>query len=405
MNERNERRNKFEKVEKIEKVDKIDKVEKIEKLERTEKNNTIINSMLSDLTALQQDLVLKLNKDFNPSNLKPMNLKSESKNDKSGKSPISSNKNLPKGFIIHPKQKDEDKRSSGSGSGSSSINKIITVDLSSPKIEIIEKRPAIRNFVNTKVVNLDLSAINDRKPSKEKVFDRSKSDKLFDLNKRSQSVSKKFGHVPTVKTSLYSEDEVYDQIKKTNNTTFSRNSSMSLKAARSLSKAQKTSSNNESLNDSEVSLCLSENNNINFNFNSIKLKLEEIKKIMVPQNEQKSRRSVSPIKINYGTLNNLKVSPNFKGSTPTNKVNFNLTGNSNDNEDLIHYIMNSTSNEDKPQNIKENKMNLQSYINFQSGIGNGSGSGYSNICNAKQNIRFLNLVRSKKKKLDEIFKV
>ena len=71
--------------------------------------------------------------------------------------------------------------------------------------------------------------------------------------------------------------------------------------------------------------------------------------------------------------------------------------------------MNSTSNEDKPQNIKENKMNLQSYINFQSGIGNGSGngsgSGYSNICNAKQNIRFLNLVRSKKKKLDEIFKV
>jgi hypothetical protein len=384
MNERNERKNKF------------DKFEKIEKLDRMEKNNAVINSMLSNLSSLQQDLALKLGKDLNPSNLKTMSVKSDNKTEKSGKSPMASSKNLPKGFIVHPKQKEEEKRSSGSGSGSSSINKIITVDLSTPKIEMIEKRPAMRNFVNTKVVNLDLSAINDRKTSKEKVFDRSKSDKLFDLNKRSESVSKKFVHVPTVKTTLYSEDEVYDNIKKTNNTTFSRNSSVSLKAARSLSKAQKTSSNNESLNDSEVSLCLSDNN-VNFNFNSIKVKLEEIKKIMLPHNEQKSRRSVSPIKINYGTLNTLKINPNLKGSTPTNKANFNLTGNSNENEDLIQFIMNSTNNEDKPQNNKDNKLNLQNYINFQ----NGSGS----LGNGKQNIRFLNLVRSKKKKLDEIFKV
>lgn len=347
--------------------------------------------MLNNLNSIQQDLVLKLSKDPNPGNLKTMNgNKTDNKPEKMQKSPILSSKILPKTINVKP-MKEEDNRNSYSN------NKIITVDLSTPKVEAVERRQ-MRNYVNTKVVNLDLSAINDnpkvqiRRQGKEKTFDRSQSDKLFDLNKRSESVSKKFVHVPTVKTSLYTESEVLEHIKRANAAPVSRNSSVSLKTARSLSKAQRNSSASESLNDSEVSLCLSDNN-VNFNFNLMKIKLDEIKRVMLPMDDSKSRRSVSPIKINYGSLKmNKSLKDSLKESTPTSKNN--ITAILNDTNDEVLQILNANNSTeerllDKP--VRGSKVILQNYINFQS--------------NGKQNIRFLNLVRSRKKKLDDLFKL
>ena len=376
INERNERKNKFEKIEKTDKL---------------ERSNAVLNNMLNNLNSIQQDLVLKLSKDPNPGNLKTMNVnKSDNKSEKMQKSPILSSKILPKTIHVRSMKEEENRISNSS-------NKIITVDLSTPKVEVVERR-LMRNYVNTKVVNLDLSAINDnpkaqmRRQIKEKTFDRSKSDKLFDLNSRSESVRRKFVHVPTVKTSLYTESEVLEQIRRTNAAPVSRNSSVSLKTARSLSKAQRNSSANESLNDSEVSLCLSDNN-VNFNFNLMKIKLDEIKRVMQPMDDSKPRRSVSPIKINYGSLKiNKSFKDSLKESTPTSKSN--LTAILNDtNEEVIQILYANNSTEERPldKSAKGSKVILQNYINFQS--------------NGKQNIRFLNLVRSRKKKLDDLFKL
>jgi hypothetical protein len=163
-----------------------------------------------------------------------------------------------------------------------SINKVVTVDLISEVNK--EKRPS-KQYINTKVVNLDLYSSGESTLSS-KNLNYCKSENLIELNENQQTKKKKYVHVPTVETKLYSDQSMQD----TNENQISRNSSLSLKNARS-NKRKLASSTNESMNESQDS------QGEKFNLNSLNLQLDEIKSI----NKlilQKEGRSVSPMTIN-----------------------------------------------------------------------------------------------------------
>jgi hypothetical protein len=163
-----------------------------------------------------------------------------------------------------------------------SINKVVTVDLTREGNK--EKRFS-KQYINTKVVNLDLYSSSESTLSS-KNLNHCKSENLIEFNDNPTMKKKKYIHVPTVETKLYSDQSRQDS----NENQISRNSSLSLKNARS-NKRKLASSTNESMNESQDS------QGEKFNINSLNLQLNEIKSInkLILQKEE---RSVSPMTVN-----------------------------------------------------------------------------------------------------------
>lgn len=215
-----------------------------------------------------------------------------------------------------------------------SVNKIVTVDLRKEDENSSNKKPK-KSYINTKVVNLDLFSSSESNRSF-KNLNNCKSENHIDSD--DNKLKKKFIHVPTVETKLYSDEHHIESSEKQT----SRNSSISLLNARS-NRKKITSSTNDSLNESQESY------GDRFNISNLNQQLNEIKsfKRKVSQNDG---RSLSPMKLEPA-YDNSKIE--------INKRNFS--------QDPHNYT------------LKNTKINYNNIFNFNSD---------------KKSLSFLNYVRS-----------
>ena len=144
-------------------------------------------------------------------------------------------------------------------------------------------------------------------------MNRSDSDKNISLTDKI-TPSRKYTHVPLVKTTLYSQQDLikFTDINTLNEITLKRTNSLNLKSARSLSKAKRDlSTNTENTFNSDESLSNNETNSKitklqSLNLDNIKIKLDNLKLNIKKIGEKRNGLSLSPIKINYDNLRNFK---------------------------------------------------------------------------------------------------
>jgi hypothetical protein len=325
-----------------------------------------LSKISNDISSIIENSVNKVTSDLN--NIKTLN--NQNRNDKPNKSPrnkLSYNSNY------------------RTGNKHSPTNNIVTVDLSTPRAEELDPFKLIKkissiNFKNRqcpKVINLNVS--NNSSTEKDKNFDRSKSEKILDIK---NNIIKKYQQVPIVKTTLYESNGKENvnfsekiQIKNVSIIKFNkenqtgRNNSLNLKNVRSLSK--KKTDTQDSNNQSKLDESNSDSNNNtsnNYNIQKINNKLEELT-IDIKQS-QNSRKSMSPIKIDYGNFRESNMIKNNHTEISTPVANIKLFDKS--------QIVNSTIT-----NFSSSNKTTQSFLNFE--------------YNPKNNVRFLNFVRKKKK--------
>ena len=207
-----------------------------------------------------------------------------------------------------------------------------------------DKNPS-KKYINTKVVNLDLFSSSESLTTKN--LNQCKSEKLIEYKELPELKKKKYTHVPTVETKLYSDQTSQDN----NERQVSRNNS--LNKARS-QKRKVASSSNDSLNESQDSL------SEKYNMNSLNQQLNEIKSVNKKKSD-KDERSVSPVTINYKS---------FGEKVSSTQVEKNKRTYSNDTRNVHRNEVTSSNN----------------IFTFNP---------------ARQNVRFLNFVRSQKKKEDQ----